>query len=254
MLAQKFLRDLEKGTVRAAYRNKEKNWITDASVKQQILELYRASSMIEMSGYNYPGFTDKSLLPPRTFNIDDKVRMVPGGSAVRVGTHIGHNVVILPPSYVNIGAYVDEGTMIDSHVLVGSCAQIGKNVHLSTAVQIGGVLEPIGNMPVIIEDECFIGAGAILTEGILVRTRAVIAPGVHLSASVPIYDVINQTIIKGAIPEDAVVVPGTRPIVNTEWSIEHKLSLNCAVIIKYRDSQTSSAVALEAALRQSNRD
>ena len=190
----------------------------------------------------YEAMLDKAAHPAILYNI-------PGRAAVRSGAHIGKNVVIMPPSYVNIGTFVDESSMIDSHVLIGSCAQIGKRIHLAAGVQIGGVLEPVGNRPVIVEDDCFIGAGAILMEGILVRQGAVIAPGVTLSAAVPIYDVINETIIKGEIPEYAVVVPGTRKITSSEWATTEGLSLNCAIIVKYRDAKTSAALVLEDVLR-----
>ena len=155
----------------------------------------------------------------------------------------------MPPSFINIGAFIDDFTMIDSHVLVGSCAQIGKNVHLSAAVQIGGVLEPVGSRPVIVEDNCFIGAGSILTEGVLVRKGAIIAPMVSLSNSVPIYDVVNEKIYKAEIPENAVVVPGTRVIKTSGWAGKEGLSISCAIIVKYRDEKTDKAVILEELLR-----
>jgi len=156
----------------------------------------------------------------------------------------------MPPAYVNIGAYVASGTMIDSHALVGSCAQIGKNVHLSAGVQIGGVLEPVGLSPVVIEDDCFVGAGSVIVEGILVKRGAVIAPGVTLSKSVPVYDCVNEVLLgKGApIPERAVVVPGTRPI-SSKWGGEQGLSISCPIIIKYRDEGSDASLELEDALR-----
>ncbi|CAG7590030.1 MAG: 2,3,4,5-tetrahydropyridine-2,6-dicarboxylate N-succinyltransferase [Candidatus Midichloria sp.] len=243
MLYKDFLASLESGQTRVAQKIGA-DWKANIEVKQKILEVFKNTKIVAMNG-----FMDKEPLTARTFTEEDNVRIVPGGTSVRAGAHIGKNVVIMPPSYVNIGAYVDEQSMVDSHVLVGSCAQIGKRVHLSTAVQIGGVLEPIGNRPVIVEDDCFIGAGVILTEGIIVREKAVLAPGVKLSASVPIYDIINQTIIKGEIPAGAVVVPGTRPILSNNWAKEQNLSIACAVIIKYRDKKTSSATALENILR-----
>ncbi len=239
-----FIEALEKGTIRVANKEQQ-DWLVNSSVKQQILDIFRNSTEVEMDN----GFIDKEPFLPRKFNLADKIRMVPGGTSVRAGAYIGKNVVIMPPSYVNIGAYVDDNTMIDSHVLVGSCAQIGKNVHLSTAVQIGGVLEPIGNRPVIVEDDCFIGAGVILTEGILVRSGAVIAPGVSLSAAVPIYDLVNEKIYKGEIPKNAVVVPGTRPVSTNAWGKMQGLSLNCAIIVKYRDDKTAGSIILEKLLR-----
>jgi 2,3,4,5-tetrahydropyridine-2-carboxylate N-succinyltransferase len=156
----------------------------------------------------------------------------------------------MPPAYINVGAYVDEGSMIDSHALVGSCAQIGKNVHLSAGVQIGGVLEPVGLTPVVIEDECFIGAGAVIVEGILIKRRAVIAPGVVISKSIPVYDCVSERILeKGApIPEGAVVVPGTRPMRGT-WAEQNGLSLACPLIVKYRDAQSEASLVLEDVLR-----
>lgn len=241
---KEFLNSLENGLFRAAEKFPE-GWIVRAEIKERILELFRKSEVIDMPG----GFLDKAPFIPRTFSKDDKVRMVPGGTAVRAGAFIGKNVVIMPPSYINIGAYVDEGTMIDSHVLVGSCAQVGKRVHLSASVQLGGVLEPIGQLPVIIEDDCFIGAGAIIVDGILVREKAVIAPGVVLSASIPIYDLVNKRILKGEVPKNALVVPGTRSSNNNLWGKEHGLSLGCAVVIKYRDEKTDASLELETLLR-----
>ncbi|MDR0630841.1 MAG: 2,3,4,5-tetrahydropyridine-2,6-dicarboxylate N-succinyltransferase [Holosporales bacterium] len=232
-----FLTALESGEIRVAQKDSGE-WRVDLSVKQGILEIFKNSRIVDIPG----GFFDKELLMPRVFKSEDKVRIVPGGSSIRAGAYIGANVVIMPPSYVNIGAYVDDGTMIDSHVLVGSCAQIGRNVHLSAGVQIGGVLEPIGYRPVIIEDDCFIGAGAVLVEGVLVRKKAVIAPGVVLSASIPIYDLTSDSVYKCEIPERSVVVPGSR-------NIKEQINVNCAVIIKYRDEKTDLALLFEDILR-----
>lgn len=239
-----FLAELESGALRVASKTAN-GWQVNADVKQRILEIFRNTAVVDMPG----GFRDKQPLTPRLFSETDKVRMVPGGSSVRSGAHVGNNVIIMPPSFVNIGAFIDEGSMVDSHVLVGSCAQIGKRVHLSTAVQIGGVLEPVGNRPVIIEDDCFIGAGAVLMEGILVRQGAVIASGVTLTAAVPVYDIVNETIVRGEIPENAVVVPGARPITKNAWAAHMGLSLNCAIIVKYRDTKTNAALVLEEFLR-----
>jgi 2,3,4,5-tetrahydropyridine-2-carboxylate N-succinyltransferase len=156
----------------------------------------------------------------------------------------------MPPAYINVGAYVGEGSMVDSHALVGSCAQIGKGVHLSAAVQLGGVLEPIGMNPVIIEDECFIGAGVSIVEGILVQKRAIIAPGVILSKSIPVYDAVNEEIRPrgAAIPEGAVVIPGARPM-KGNWASSQGLSMQCPIIVKYRDESTDASTELEQALR-----
>jgi 2,3,4,5-tetrahydropyridine-2-carboxylate N-succinyltransferase len=158
----------------------------------------------------------------------------------------------MPPSYINVGAYIGEGSMVDSHVLVGSCAQIGKKVHLSTAVQIGGVLEPIGAAPVIIEDEAFIGAGAIIVEGIQVKRRAVIAPGVILSKGIPVYDLVHNRVLEKSepIPENAIVVPGNRPVkADNTWAAELGLTLQCAIIVKYRDEKSEASLILEDFLR-----
>lgn len=245
---EEILNQLEKGEVRAAEPSGD-TWKANVTVKEAILAAFKAGKNANYGGI-YEGFVDKDNIPPRIFDMDDGVRLVPGGSSVRRGSYIARGVIIMPPAYINIGAYVDEGTMIDSHALVGSCAQIGKNVHLSAGVQIGGVLEPVGLSPVVIEDDCFIGAGSVIVEGILVKKRAVIAPGVTLSKSVPVYDCVNETLLGkgGPIPEGAVVVPGSRPVGN-EWGRGIGLSVACPVIIKYRDDNSEASLELEEALR-----
>ncbi len=237
---------LEKGIVRSAVKEGDK-WVAQIQVKEAILAAFKAGELKEFAG----GFVDKHNLPPREFKVEEKIRMVPGGSSVRRGAYIAPGVIIMPPAYINVGAYVDTGTMVDSHALVGSCAQIGKNVHLSAGVQIGGVLEPIGQTPVVIEDDAFIGAGAVIVEGIQVSQGAVIAPGVKLSKGIPVYDCIHQRILNPgeATPAHAVVVPGTRPFSNNKWAQDMNLQLQCALIIKYKDAKTSSALALEECLR-----
>lgn len=242
-----FLKKLESGQLRSAEINENNNWKVNIAVKQQILDIFGSSKIIDMEN----NFRDKENLKIRNFSGDKNgIRIVPGGTSIRAGTYIGNKVVIMPPSYVNIGAYVDDESMIDSHVLVGSCAQIGKRVHLSAGVQIGGVLEPIGQQPTIIEDDCFIGAGAILTEGILLRKNTIIAPGVILSASIPIYDIVNETIYKCEIPSNAIVVSGTRPIGNNRtWAQQIGINVSCALIIKYRDEKTEKSIELEKILR-----
>lgn len=243
---EKTLNDLEAGLVRSA-QLVNGVWVANTEIKAQILEAFKAGVLKEENG-----FVDKHNLMPQTFNVERGIRIVPGGTSVRRGSYIAKGVIIMPPSYVNVGAYVDEGTMIDSHVLIGSCAQIGKKVHLSTAVQIGGVLEPIGASPVIIEDEAFIGAGAIIVEGIQVKRRAVIAPGVILSKGIPVYDLINNRILaKGEpIPENAIVVPGNRPVKSDNtWASELGLTLQCAIIVKYRDEKSEASLVLEDFLR-----
>lgn len=242
------LDQLEAGTIRAAEPDGD-GWKANVEVKEAILAAFKAGENVNYDGI-YEGFVDKHNLPPRFFDESDGVRLVPGGSSVRRGAYVAKSVIIMPPAYINTGAYVDEGAMIDSHALVGSCAQIGKNVHLSAGVQVGGVLEPVGLSPVVIEDDCFIGAGAVIVEGILVKRRAVIAPGVTLSKSMPVYDCVNETVLgKGAaIPEGAIVVPGTRPSSN-EWAKKQGLAINCPLIIKYRDAGSDASLELENALR-----
>lgn len=246
---QQILEQLESGEVRSASKDEHGMWQANVDVKKAILEAFKAG---ENTNYNgaYDGFVDKDNLAPRQFSAQDNVRLVPGGSSVRRGAHVASGVIIMPPAYVNIGAYVDSGTMVDSHALVGSCAQIGKNVHLSAGVQVGGVLEPIGASPVIVEDNAFISAGCILVEGVVVKEGAVLAPNVTLSASVPVYDAVNERLLeKGSpIPENAIVVPGTRPV-SSEWGRAQGLSMQCPIIVKYRDSQSDAALELEQVLR-----
>ena len=246
---QQVLEQLERGEVRSVNKDENGVWQANVEVKQAILASFKAGENIDYDGA-YVGFVDKNNLAPRQFSVQDNVRLVPGGSSVRCGAYVAPGVIIMPPAYINIGAYVDSGTMVDSHALVGSCAQIGKNVHLSAGVQIGGVLEPIGASPVVVEDNAFISAGCILVEGVVVKEGAVLAPNVTLSASVPVYDAVNERLLeKGApIPENAIVVPGTRPV-NTQWGKEQGLSMQCPIIVKYRDSQSDAALALEQALR-----
>ncbi len=237
---------LESGELRSAEKVNGK-WEANHEVKKLILEAFKAGELIENNG-----FVDKHNLMPQHFTAERGIRLVPGGSSVRRGSYVAQGVIIMPPAYINIGAFVDEGSMVDSHALVGSCAQIGKNVHLSAGVQIGGVLEPVGATPVIIEDNAFIGAGSVIVEGIQVKRGAVIAPGVILSNAVPVYDCVNQTVLErgSAIPENAVVVPGTRPISDTlPWAREMGLNLSCALIIKYRDEKSNASLELENLLR-----
>lgn len=250
---EKVLHDLEAGLARAARRNSDGTWVAVPEVKEAILAAFRAGNLVEMSELSsglYAGFVDKDSMRPQRFRPEQKVRLVPGGSAVRRGAFVAPGVVIMPPAYVNVGAYIGEGSMVDSHALVGSCAQIGARVHLSAGVQIGGVLEPVGQTPVVIEDDVFVGAGSVIVEGILVRERAVIAPGVILSRAVSVYDVVNERILpRGSeIPAGAVVVPGSRPI-RKSFAEQEGLSLNTPIIIKYRDAKSDAALTLEDALR-----
>ncbi|MFT6069153.1 MAG: 2,3,4,5-tetrahydropyridine-2-carboxylate N-succinyltransferase [Bacteriovoracaceae bacterium] len=240
------LKGLEDGSLRAANKIDGK-WQANTEVKGAILEAFKAGELIEENG-----FVDKHNLMPQRFTPERGIRLVPGGSSVRRGSYVAKGVIIMPPAYINIGAYVDEGTMVDSHALVGSCAQIGKNVHLSAGVQIGGVLEPIGLAPVIIEDNAFIGAGSVIVEGIQVLERAVIAPGVILSKGVPVFDCVNERMLERgeAIPAGAVVVPGTRPVNDKlSWAKSQGIQMNCALIIKYRDEKSDASLELESFLR-----
>lgn len=242
---------LESGELRAANKIDGK-WVANTEVKQGILAAFKAGELKEFSEENFPGFVDKHNLPARHFKPEDKIRMVPGGSSVRRGSFVASGVIIMPPAYINVGAYVDEGSMVDSHALVGSCAQIGKNVHLSAGVQIGGVLEPIGLAPVVIEDNAFIGADAVIVEGVQVGAGAVIAPGVILSKGIPVFDCVNERMFSASegIPANAVVVPGSRPVSDKlPWAKEMGLSLNCAIIVKYKDEKTQNALELEQFLR-----
>jgi 2,3,4,5-tetrahydropyridine-2,6-dicarboxylate N-succinyltransferase len=255
---------LNDGLVRAAEKNGD-DWVVNAWVKEGILlgmRLGRLREYMFFSGLGaFPSqealrweFFDKDTWPLKKFMPADNVRIVPGGSAVRDGSYLASGVVMMPPAYVNVGAYVDEGTMIDSHALVGSCAQVGKKVHLSAGVQVGGVLEPIGAMPVIIEDEVMVGGNCGIYEGTIVRERAVIGTGVILNGSTPVYDLALNTIYRKTaegplvIPEGAVVVAGSRRI-KGDFASEHGLSIYTPLIIKYRDERTDSATALEDALR-----
>ena len=243
---QTIIEKLETGEIRSANKIEGK-WQANIEVKQGILDAFKAGELVQLGD-----FVDKHNIPARKFTPEHKVRIVPGGSSVRKGSYVAEGVIIMPPAYVNIGAYVDSGTMIDSHALVGSCAQIGKNVHLSAGVQIGGVLEPIGLAPVIIEDNAFIGAGSVIVEGIQVQENAVIAPGVILSQGVPVFDCVNERMLdRGeAIPKGAVVVPGSRQVNSKlSWAKENGLQMNCAMIIKYRDEKSDQSLELESFLR-----
>ena len=238
---------LETGAIRAAERQEDGAWHANAWVKQAILCGFRRTHLVEQPGPGFPMF-DKAAYLPRHFGLEDGVRLVPGGSAVRRGAHLAKGVVLMPPAYVNVGAFVDEGTMVDSHALVGSCAQIGKRVHLSAAAQVGGVLEPAGARPVVVEDDAFVGGLVGLFEGIVVRRRAVLASGVVITGSTVIYDLVQGRELRQEVPEGAVVVPGTRPA-SGDFARDRGLQLSAPCIVKYRDDRTDAATALEQALR-----
>lgn len=238
---------LESGLVRAAERGKDGTWRANTWVKKAILAGFRRTALTRMEGPGFPMF-DKSAYPPRHFTLADNVRLVPGGNAVRRGAFMGKGTVMMPPAYVNVGAYVDSGSMVDSHALVGSCAQIGARVHLSAAAQIGGVLEPAGAVPVVVEDDVFVGGLVGLFEGIVVRRRAVLASGVIITGSTVIYDLVNSRELRKEIPEGAVVVPGSRPA-SGGFASKHGLQVSAPMIVKYRDERTDAATCLEDALR-----
>jgi 2,3,4,5-tetrahydropyridine-2,6-dicarboxylate N-succinyltransferase len=247
---------LSAGNVRAAEPDASapSGWRVNRWVKQGILLGFRIGVIVDMSADHgrWP-FVDKDTMPLKRFDAGGGIRIVPGGSTVRDGAYLGHGVVCMPPMYINIGAYVGSGTMIDSHALVGSCAQIGERVHVSAAAQIGGVLEPVGALPVVIEDDVLVGGNCGIYEGAIVKRRAVLASGTILTASTPIYDVPNGRIIEPSggpliVPEGAVVVPGTRPLTSgraREWG----LSIATPIIVKYRDDRTDARTALEEAIR-----
>ena len=249
-----FKRALNRGEVRAAERTADGQWLVNAWVKRGILLGFRMGAITDMSTGESFKFFDKDTYPARPTTIGDNVRIVPGGSTIRDGAYIAPSVVCMPPMFVNAGAYVDQGTMIDSHALVGSCAQIGKRVHISAAAQIGGVLEPVGAVPVIIEDDVLVGGNCGVYEGTIVRERAVLASGTILTGSTPVYDLVRGEIYQRAkdgpleIPAGAVVVPGARAVTN-ERGRDWGLSLYAAIIVKYRDEKTDTAVRLEDYLR-----
>lgn len=249
-----FLNAVEAGQLRAASKGDDGQWVVHPQVKQGILLGFRLGSIEEMELGGLL-FSDKDTYPAQRLPVlDRQIRIVPGGNSVRRGAYLGPRVTMMPPAFVNVGAYVDEGTMIDSHALVGSCAQIGKRVHLSAAAQVGGVLEPIGQSPVIIEDDVMVGGNAGLYEGVRVCERAVIGAGVILTASTPVYDLVHQEIRRASpgqplvIPAGAVVIPGARPA-RGEFAQAHGLMLAAPMIVKYRDEKTDSSTALEEALR-----
>jgi 2,3,4,5-tetrahydropyridine-2,6-dicarboxylate N-succinyltransferase len=247
---------LGSGVVRAAEPDPAApgGWRVNGWVKQGILLGFRFGEVIDASADHgrWP-FFDKDTMPLKKPAAGAGIRIVPGGSAVRDGAFLGRGVVCMPPMYINIGAYVGDDSLVDSHALVGSCAQVGRRVHVSAGAQIGGVLEPVGALPVVIEDDVLVGGNCGVYEGAIVKRRAVLASGTIITASTPIYDVPNRRIIEPSggplvIPEGAVVVPGTRPMQSgqgREWG----LSLATPIIVKYRDDKTDARTALESAIR-----
>lgn len=243
---------LTNGTIRAAEKI-DGRWTVNTWVKHGILLGFRLG-VLEETGCAALTFVDKDTFPARRFSLADRIRVVPGGSSVRLGAHVAASVICMPPMFINVGAYVDEGSMIDSHALVGSCAQIGKRVHLSAAAQIGGVLEPVNAAPVIIEDDVLIGGNCGVYEGTLVRARAVLGAGTILTRSTPLYDLVRNEVYRASsdapleVPEGAVVVPGSRAV-KKGAAAEMGISLYTPVIVKYRDEKTDRGIELEDWLR-----
>jgi 2,3,4,5-tetrahydropyridine-2,6-dicarboxylate N-succinyltransferase len=254
-LFTQFLAALNEGRIRAAEPDAAAptGWRVNAWVKKGILLGFRMGVNIDMS-VGTLAFRDKDTYPTRRIAAENNIRIVPGGSSVRDGVYLGRNVTCMPPMYINVGAYVDDGTMVDSHALVGSCAQVGKNCHISAASQIGGVLEPVGALPVIIEDDVLVGGNCGVYEGTIVKRRAVLATGTILNRSTPVYDLVRNTIHRAGeddpliVPEGAVVIAGARAITNgpgKDWGI----SVYTPVIVKYRDAKTDTRIQLEDLLR-----
>jgi len=256
-LFRDFKAALNRGEIRAAEPDPaaKSGWHANAWVKKGILVGFRMGAIADMSidPAKQP-FFDKSTYPVRTITSADGVRIVPGGSSIRDGSYVGRGVICMPPMFVNVGAYIGEGTMIDSHALAGSCAQIGKHCHISAGAQIGGVLEPVGALPVIIEDEVLVGGNSGVYEGTVVKRRAIVGTGTILNRSIPVYDLVRDTVYAATdsepliIPEEAVVVPGSRAVTHASGA-KWGLSLQAAVIVKYRDSKTEGRVQLEDLLR-----
>ena len=260
-LFEEFKDGLNRGEIRAAEPDPtaKSGWRANAWVKKGILLGFRMGHVVDFSLHGETNqrqlfFFDKSTYPVRPMSPGDGVRLVPGGSSIRDGSYIARGVVCMPPMFINVGAYVGEQTMIDSHALVGSCAQIGRNCHISAGAQIGGVLEPVGALPVVIEDDVLVGGNSGVYEGTVLKRRAILGTGTILNRSTPVYDLVRETVYTASesdplvIPEEAVVVPGSRAVshaAGAKWG----LSLQCAVIVKYRDAKTDSRIQLEDLLR-----
>jgi 2,3,4,5-tetrahydropyridine-2-carboxylate N-succinyltransferase len=248
-----FKEALEAGAVRAAQPGPD-GWVVNPWVKKAILLGFRLGRFTEMEPAGPLQFFDKDTYPPQRLSVERNVRVVPGGTAIRSGAYVAPGVIVMPPAYINVGARVEEGTLIDSHALVGSCAQIGKRVHLSAGAQIGGVLEPVGALPVVIEDDVLVGGNCGVYEGAIVGSRAVLGAGVILTGGVTVYDLPKKTTYRRQgndplrIPPGAVVVPGARRLLDS-FAERNGLSLYTPVIVKYRDEKTAASAALEDALR-----
>lgn len=250
ILYNEFMDSLNHGKIRSAEKESGE-WHVNEWVKKGILVGFRMGILTEMPLNNSKSFFDKDTLPEKQVTLAEQIRIVPGGTSLRNGCYIAPGVGIMPPAFINVGAYIDSGTLVDSHALVGSCAQIGKNVHLSAGAMIGGVLEPIGNRPVIVEDGVFIGGNTGIYEGVIIKSKAVIAPGTIITASTPVFDAVNNAYlpkemgIAVTIPENAVVVPGSRPLKGYQ-----DFRVYCPIIIKYRDEKTEISIVLEQDIRE----
>ena len=247
------LNALERGQLRVAEKV-DGVWKVNTHVKEVILAGFKLGAVKEMSQGQFSYF-DKETFPVRQFKADDGVRIVPGGSSIRRGAYLAPGSIVMPPAYVNVGAYVGEGTMVDSHVTIGSCAQVGKRIHISASTQIGGVLEPAGALPTIIEDDAFVGGNCGIYEGTIVEAGAVIASGVIITSSTAIFDATTGEFIRRnadgriVVPKGAVVVSGSKPIVRDGKALESGVHLYCPVIVKYRDAKTAGSIHLEDLLR-----
>ena len=244
---------LERGEVRVAQKV-DGEWKVNRWVKEVILAGFKLGAVTDMSEGQF-SFLDKDTFPLRRFQAADGVRIVPGGSSIRRGAYLAPGSIVMPPAYVNVGAYVGEGTMVDSHATIGSCAQVGRNIHISAATQIGGVLEPAGALPTIIEDGAFVGGNCGIYEGTIVQEGAVIASGVIITSSTALFDTTTGDFVprnadgRVVVPRNAVVVSGSRPIVRGGKALESGVHLYCPVIVKYRDEKTAGSVHLEELLR-----
>ena len=252
---EKFLQtldQLEKGEVRVAEKVDGK-WVVNKWVKEVILAGFKLGAIADMSQGQFSYF-DKETFPVRKFTAADGVRIVPGGSSIRRGAYLAPGAIVMPPAYINAGAYVGEGTMVDSHVTIGSCAQVGRHIHISASTQIGGVLEPAGALPTIIEDNAFIGGNCGIYEGTIVQEYAVIGSGVIITSATPLFDSTTGDFVprnedgRVVVPRGAVVVSGSRPMKKGPGA-ELGVSLYCPVIVKYRDEKTDGSVRLEDVLR-----
>ena len=249
---EQVLAELEAGRLRVAEKV-DGTWRVNREVKEIILAGFKLGAIRDMSQGQFP-FFDKDTYPVRTFRQEDGVRLVPGGTSIRRGAYVAPGAIVMPPSYINVGAFVDSGTMVDSHVTIGSCAQIGKNIHISAATQIGGVLEPVGALPTIVEDGAFVGGNCGIYEGTIVQEGAVIASGVIITASTAIFDATTGEFVprnadgRVVVPRGAVVVSGSKPLKHGPGA-GSGVALYCPVIVKYRDEKTAGSVTLEDLLR-----